>query len=433
MSVSEVQASSVAGFLSTLGINANIYPSTSGSLVSQLDYLGIDQIRAEAPTSASAAGTFAAIGAAGIRFDLITTCWELPITQTRLNTMFGYIDTVSPYVQSVEGPNEVQNDPDTYQGLSGQAEWTALQTTLYQMVQADPQLTTAQRTTAVLSFSNVPGGAFTSPLAATDDASVHAYGQPGVLPYDVVAPTLGVTTIAPGKPIIVTESGQTTVPTAQGVSGQEQALYDTDLFLDDDVIGVSKTYLFNLQDFNSSPTDTDFSGWYGLYNSDGSIKPAGTAIHNLTTILADPNASTGQTTGALAYTLTGLPGDGHQLLLEKSDGTFDLALWAEDNGQYNTSTGTLNAAASSPVTLSFGGDLHDVSVFDPITGSSAIETLSAAGSLALSLGLALAAGLLPMPISPRATTVWPLAAACAARFAPACKAVSSWSGVRAGW
>ncbi len=415
MSTSEVSASSVADFINSVGINVNIYPSTSGSLVSQLDYLGLDQVRAEAPTSASAAGTFAAIGAAGIRFDLITTCWELPITPSLLNTMFGYIDTVSPYVQSVEGPNEVQNDPDTYQGLAGQAEWTALQTTLYQMVQNDPHLTNAQKSTDVLSFSNVPGGNFTSPLTATNAASVHAYGQPGILPYDVVNPTLGVTTIAPGKPIIVTESGQTTVPTAQGVSGQEQALYDTDLFLDDYVIGVSKTYLFNLQDFNSSPTDTDFSGWYGLYNSDGSIKPAGTAIHNLTTILADPNASAGQTTGALAYTLTGLPDDGHQLLLEKSNGTFDLALWAENNGLYNTATRTLNAEPSSPVTLSFGGDVHDVSVFDPITGSSAIETLSAAGSLTLSLG----ADPLIVQISPQAPSAPATSASGSTPAAPA--------------
>ena len=264
MSTPEVEASSVGDFMDSVGINANIYPSTSGSLVSQLDYLGIDQVRVEAPTSASAASTFAALGAEGVKFDLITTCWDLPITQTLLNTMFGYIDTESAYVQSVEGPNEVQNDPDTYQGLSGQAEWTALQKTLYTMVQDDPNLTNAQKTTDVLSFSNVPGGNFTSPLGSTDVANVHAYGQPGILPYNVVAPTLGVTTIAPGKPIVVSESGQTTVPTSQGVSGQEQALYDTDLFLDDYTIGVSKTYLFNLQDFNSGPTDTDFSGWYGL-------------------------------------------------------------------------------------------------------------------------------------------------------------------------
>ena len=74
------------------------------------------------------------------------------------------------------------------------------------------------------------------------------------------------------------------------------------------------------------------------------------------------------------------------MLLEKSDGTFDLALWAEDNGQYNTSAGTLNAEASNSVTLSFGGDVHDVSVFDPITGFTATETLNAVGSLTLSLG-----------------------------------------------
>ena len=77
------------------------------------------------------------VGAAGIKFDMITTTFDLPISQTMLNTMFSYINTDAAYVESVEGPNEEQNDPDTYEGLSGVAAFQALQQTLYTMVKAD--------------------------------------------------------------------------------------------------------------------------------------------------------------------------------------------------------------------------------------------------------------------------------------------------------
>lgn len=386
MSVTTETASTVTSFLDSVGINANVNSSTEGSIVAQLDYLGLDQVRVEAPTSAAAATAFAMVGAAGIKFDMITTTFDLPISQTMLNTMFSYINTDAAYVESVEGPNEVQNDPDTYEGLSGAAAFQALQQTLYTMVKADALLTNP---TEVLSFSNTPGQTptgYTSPLAYTDEANFHAYGQPGVLPYSVIDPTLAVTTIATGKPIVLTETGETTVATSQGVSQLQQALYDTDAFLDGYSLGISKTYLFNLQDFNSSSTDTDFSGYYGLYNNTGVIKLAGTAIHDLTSILADPTATSSQIAGSLAYSLTGLPADGHTLLLEKSSGVFDLAIWAEDNSLYNTSTGSLNAVTTSDLTLSFGSADYDVSVYDPIKGSTATETANGVSSLSLKLG-----------------------------------------------
>ena len=127
MSVTTKTAATVTSFLDSVGINANINSSTEGSIVAQLDYLGLDQVRVEAPTSAAAATAFAMVGAASIKFDMITTTFDLPISQTMLNTMFSYINTDAAYVESVEGPNEVQNDPDTYEGLSGAAAFQALQ------------------------------------------------------------------------------------------------------------------------------------------------------------------------------------------------------------------------------------------------------------------------------------------------------------------
>lgn len=367
--MSTITAVAVASFLASVGVNVNIYPSTEGSVVSKLAYVGINHARVEAPTSLSAAQAFAAIGSAGIKFDMITTTWDLPITQAMLNTMFSYIDINAPYVQSIEGPNEIQNDPDTYQGLSGAPAFQALQETLYAMVQSDSNLTNSSTQTPVLSFSNTPGqtpAGYTSPLDATDYASVHAYGQPAVLPWQVIQPTLAVTSIAPGKPVMVTETGLSTVATTQGVPQEQQAIYDLDALFDDMLLGVTRTYLFNLVDFNASSTDTNFSAYYGLFESDGAIKYAGRAMHNLTKILADPSGSASQPTDTLGYTLSGLPANSHSLLLEKSSGVFDIIVWTENDSLYNTQSRLLSRAPITPWTLSFDNGSENVTVYDPL-------------------------------------------------------------------
>ncbi len=367
--MSTITAVAVASFLASIGVNVNIYPSTEDSVVSKLAYVGLNQIRVEAPTSQAAAQSYAGIGSAGIKFDMITTTWDLPITQAMLNTMFSYIDVNAPYVQSIEGPNEVQNDPDTYQGLSGAPAFQALQQTLYSMVQNDTNLTNSSTHTPVLSFSNTPGqtpAGYTSPLNATDYASVHAYGQPAVLPFQVIQPTLGVTTIAPGKPVILTETGLSTVATTQGVPQEQQAIYDLDALFDDILLGVTRTYLFNLVDFNSGSSDTNFSAYYGFFESNGAIKRTGYAMHNLTSILSDPSGSAGQPTDQLGFNLSGLPANSHSLLLEKSSGVFDIIVWTENNGLYNAANRFLSTAPITPWRLSFDNGSQKVIVYDPL-------------------------------------------------------------------
>lgn len=50
---------------------------------------------------------------------------------------------------------------------------------------------------------------------------------------------------------------------------------------------MSATYLYELFDRDSSASNTNPEANFGLFNSDGTPKLAATAIHNLTTILAD--------------------------------------------------------------------------------------------------------------------------------------------------
>jgi len=49
--------------------------------------------------------------------------------------------------------------------------------------------------------------------------------------------------------------------------------------------------------------------------------------HNITTILAD--TSSAFTPIAIPYSIYGMPSTGYSMLLQKSDGTYDLVVWGE--------------------------------------------------------------------------------------------------------
>ena len=110
------------------------------------------------------------------------------------------------------------------------------------------------------------------------------------------------------------------------------------------------------------------SGTWGLFNSDGSARPAATALHNLTTLLADSGSNF--TPGSLNYTLSGTQAGDNSFLMEKSDGSFWIGLW-DESGSTHTVTVNLPSSAKS------------ISVFDPITGTSAIQIASNASSISV--------------------------------------------------
>ncbi len=150
---------------------------------------------------------------------------------------------------------------------------------------------------------------------------------------------------ASGRPVIQTEFGYN----ESNVDPTQAAKWDLDGILDAYSVGIPKTYFYALFD--------DSSGGYGLMNQDGSARPEGQAIHDLTTLLADSGG--GVNPGTLNYSLNG-SGDS-TMLMQKSDGTYWLAIWNENAGAH-TDTLTLGSAASQ------------IQVFDPLTGTSAIQS-----------------------------------------------------------
>lgn len=301
-------------FVDTIGVCGTASPLAA----SQMLYLGIHHLRTDATSSVD----ILSAGALGAKIDVIVPWFMEHIDDA---TIAGLIessyDPASNVIEAIEGPNEVNNDPDIFDGLSGPAGVEAEQTSLHAQVRADPHLQNEK----LFDFSVLQGtqqGVYSGMYPYVDYGNVHAYGSPGIPPIWILPYELTANTIAATRPIVLTETGAETMPNG-GVDAAMQARYDIEALLDAYRLGVSRTYLYDLQDWASGKNRRNFSAYYGLYDDQGAIKLAGRAIHNLTTILK-PGAGG----GSLSYKLAGLPYYGSSLTLESS-GVFYVILWNE--------------------------------------------------------------------------------------------------------
>jgi hypothetical protein len=150
--------------------------------------------------------------------------------------------------------------------------------------------------------------------------------------------------------------------------------------------GASATYLYELLDDRADPGMTDGENHFGLFNADGTPKPAAIAVHNLTSLLADAGATAGSfTPGTLGYVVAGLLETGSSLLLAKSDGSFDLAVWAEPQIRASSTSPAEVAAPLVPVTVTFDHNEASVVVYDPLLGTAPIASYSNVRSIALGI------------------------------------------------
>jgi len=165
-------------------------------------------------------------------------------------------------------------------------------------------------------------------------------------------------------PRVTTETGCT----IDGPITEEiHALNLLSLYLDQFKRGWSYTAVYLLRD----RTDEAGNQQFGFYKPDYTPRKAAVYLHHLTTILADSGALSKP--GRLNYSIPDQPATVHDLLLQKSDGTFALVVWSE------------LLKGTNSVTVNLGGTQRTVQIYDPTVGTSAIQTLSNTASAALTL------------------------------------------------
>jgi hypothetical protein len=311
---------------------------------------------------------------------------------------------------AAEGPNEPNNWHVTYKGASSSNKTSLplaqFQADLYTAVKADPKLKGipvfhssesggSQPDNCGMQFLTIPQGAGTLMPDGTkyaDYANTHNYicGHGVKITEDNIAwnaedPTLngkwdgmwveyGHTWWGQGfdgytkdqlvtLPKVTTETGWVTAGDGS-ITEEQQAKLFLNLYLSAFKRGWSYTFVYMLH-------DSQGQGTWGFVKSDYSSKPSGTYMHNMTTILADKSSDF--TPGKINYTIANEPATVHDMLMQKRDGTFDLAVWGEQ------------ATGSNDITVNLGAKYASVKVYDPTVGIEPIKTLANVNAVPLTV------------------------------------------------
>lgn len=344
----------------------------------------------------------------GVRFS-----WGLVSGGTDLKKL---IETARPLAAAgallaFEGNNEPNNWGVTYQGEQGGGRapsWLAvakLQRDLYRAVKSDPALKDypvwsiseagAETDNVGLQFLTIPQGAATLLPAGTtfaDFANVHNYiyhpssaalqdnktwnaaDPTSACKIDGLFGNHGVTwakhfrgyseTALMTLPKVTTETGTTI---GGPITEEIQALNLLSMYLDQFKRGWSYTAVYLLRD----RTDEAANQTFGFFKTDYTPRKAAVYLHNLTTILADQG--TLEKPGQLHYAISEQPPTVHDLLLQKSDGTFALVVWDE------------RLKATDDVTVHLGRSYPAVKVYDPTIGTDPVQSRDGVDSLKLTL------------------------------------------------
>lgn len=388
-----VQILRASNLVGTFGVNTHI-PYTDGKysdiplVISELKYLGISQVRdsiTNGQNGSAPLSSYVQIAEAGIHFTTGVGGSDTSALTASIGLVKQLQTQVPGSVVAVEGANEINNWPVTFNGVGGLQGALNMQQLIYSSVHSDAVLSGV----GVDYFTGYPADGGPNPLTTpglADFDNQHPYPLQGQAPGYAMNPK-NVLPNEPGStgPVVYTETGYSTVNNAffGSVSEDVQAKYTLDLLLDAAADGVSHTYLYQLMDAYAQGSPQGDDG-FGLYNTDGSPKLAATAIHDLTTILNDSSANAWSfTPGDLNYSVTGLPTSGRTLEVEKADGTFDILVWNEPE-IWNAATSSEVNAPRASVSLQLGSK-YDVSVFDPMLGTSAVQTLSSTQGVTLNV------------------------------------------------
>ncbi|HEY1931240.1 MAG TPA: type I secretion C-terminal target domain-containing protein [Acetobacteraceae bacterium] len=362
-------AISAAAFIGTLGINTHIDFDADGyqnltNVENDINYLGVKIIRDSDENPTDAQTWLAVAQATGAKFDDY-----IPETSVAgMQTDLAYIQTLAQegILAEIEGGDE---EDDSYPAsLGNTVQATAqFQQQLYALGQ--------QLHLPVINMSFGAGwtaandwegdyGTVGNLAASANYANAHTYPNAGQLPGASIAQLNTLAQMAATQPVMTTEIGWSTSVFSEAAI----AKYVLDATMDGIMDGDTGMYFYGLFD--------DGSGDWGLFNADGTPRPAATALHDLTTLLTDTgtNAAT-FAPGSLNYTLSGTIGGDNSVLIEKSDGSFWLSLWNE----------TESANAPHTITVNLGEQAATVIEYDPLTGTSSIETWSNVSSVQVSV------------------------------------------------
>ncbi len=370
-------APSTTALAQSIGVNVNLnffdtVYANSAAVAKAVQFLGLRRVRDILPNNdPGSLAPYAALVAQGVRFNFIAAAGGNVPTMAQVKANLTAFMTRYPgAVASIEGPNEPNIWPISYNGHNGTAAAVAFQSDLYRMVKADPLLVGLH----VLNFAFGGVGPDTYAQAgdqsrAADSGNVHAY--PDGAPQAEIANQIGLASpCTPGKPMAITEIGYSTHRGGAYTPTDQARLEVKSIF--DGVLRdhVSSIFLYETVDAHSG--NSSYEDNFGQFTSSFAPKPAAMSLHNLTSILADPapGAPLPQTAFNPKIALTG----GSQMaVMGKTTGQVVVAIWNDLPSVHQSLTLDFGAAAKAEV-------------FDLIVGTAALGSVAQASSMQVSLG-----------------------------------------------
>ena len=362
-----LETADAGAFADSLGVDVHLqYDETSyGSFphVRQaLEYLGVRHVRDSAlRRGPRALNRYVDLARSGYRFDLFLNA-DQPAQLAHVRTILAASPTS---VASLEGPNEVNNDPVHFEGRTAVEGARAYQAALYAAIKRDERLAPIP----VLNYTNFP------PTSGDADAvNVHSYAKHGRSPGPQLEADIRLTGASQprGRPVFVTETGYATSPSARGVDAvgeEDQAALIVVGWLDAFRAGVKRTYVYELLD--EAPAGTrpdDPEHYYGVFDANGRPKPAARMLRTLIASLRSAAAPFSGAAPSLTVTGAGVK----RLVLTRPDGSALLAIWRETGLEATSADVILRLAQPA-----------DVRRLDPLTGRESAALPPAALTFAL--------------------------------------------------
>ena len=345
-------------FVDTVGVVTHVhdgslpYNTTWSTFLSMISASGIRHIRDglfATGTSTWYADRINALGAAGIHATL-----ESDKTQ-QASDIATLLPKFAGTVEAVESPNE----PD----LSGDPNWVAdtvaFQKMLYATVKGNPATANLPVLAPAIVTGAVAEQAVGNLSSYADYSNMHDYfsgynpGTPGwgsITPYGIYG-SIGYNVKLAGiptgnKPVMATETGWGQYPLDPSrIDDRTLARYVGRLYFEHFLAGVKRTTIYEFYDENGG---TNPFSYFGLVHNDNTPKPSYTELSGILHTLADPGSTF--STSPFKYRISGNINNLHHLLMQRRDGSYQLALWLEVSS-FNTATQTDIIAPKQSVTI----------------------------------------------------------------------------------
>jgi hypothetical protein len=375
---------SANAFVGSIGVNSHVGFSWGGydnlsMMIDSLEYLGITRLRDGMAANPEAQPVLDGLADAGYQFDFLIPS-SLPASgsaglQQYLVSLQEFQADHPGSIVALEGLNEANIQHFSYNGSSTIAAAAEFQSEFYTAVNANAYLADIPVYNLTLGHDNLAAYSELGDLSGSADyANAHSYISTSSIPDTSLQNSVDIASAsASGRPVVITETGYTTQSDTPylGASETVQAKSILNTLVDAYRDGVSSTYLYELLDRDSSSDNTDPQANFGLFNADGTPKLAATAIHNLTSILADDGTGGLQPTEPLGYSLDNMPATGASMVLGKSNGAYELVIWAEPR-IWDDATDTEIVNPAQNVTVHLGSVHQSIRVYDTLSGTTPI-------------------------------------------------------------